>query len=191
MFKEAHFKEGVEQSATMEEIDGVVSTRSFEMLVQWVCLGRIVFEDSLPAEAIALSIEFTRLTDMCKITGAESFMAQHIKDIIMADAPLHTVGVYSSRDHNANLYAITSQNIESTANLPDRHPVRGIVAKAMVESFLLTDDHKFQKEIHEIPGFAADVLAAIKATLKTTTCGEYYPQFREPLSGEVLRLNSL
>jgi hypothetical protein len=39
MFEEGHFKEGAEQSTTLEEIDGVVSTRSFEMLMQWVCLG--------------------------------------------------------------------------------------------------------------------------------------------------------
>jgi len=89
MFKEGHFKEGAEQSTTLEEIDGIVSTRSFEILVQWVCLGRIVFGDELPAEAIALSIEFSRLADMCNITGAESLMAEHITDIILADAPLH------------------------------------------------------------------------------------------------------
>ena len=186
MFDEAHFKEGVEQSATIEEMDGVVSTRSFEMLAQWVILGRIVFEDSPPAEAIALSIEFARLMDMCQITGAESFIAQHIKDIILADAPLHKDGY--ARDHDANLYAITSQNIESAVNLPDRHPVRGILAMAMVESFLQTDDHKFQKEIEEIPGFAVDVLAAVKATSKTITRGSYSPEFKEPLSGEVLIL---
>ncbi|CZT10229.1 uncharacterized protein RAG0_14761 [Rhynchosporium agropyri] len=187
MFKEAQFKEGVEQSATLEEMDGVISTQSFEMLVQWVCLGRIIFEDSLPAEDIALSIEFTRLMDMCKISGAESFMAQHIKDIILADAPLHMVGAFR-RDPNANLYAITSENIDSTANLPEYHPVRGILAMAMVESFLLTDDHKFQKEIDEMSGFAADVLAASKATSKLITCGEYHPEFKEPLSGKILRL---
>lgn len=115
---------------------------------------------------------------MCKFTGAEYFMAQHIKDIILADGPLH----------NAYLYAITSQNIESAANLPDKHPVRGILAMAMVESFLQTDDYRFQKEILEIPGFAADVLAAIKVTSNTIKCGEYNPEFKEPLSGKVLTL---
>jgi hypothetical protein len=56
MFDKAHFEEGVEQSATMQELDGVVSIQSFEMLMQRVCLGRIKFEDSPPADAVALSI---------------------------------------------------------------------------------------------------------------------------------------
>ena len=39
---EGDFQEGAEQSTTLAEIDGVASVRSLEMLVQWICLGRIV-----------------------------------------------------------------------------------------------------------------------------------------------------
>lgn len=76
---EGPFKEGGEQSTTLEEMDGVVSTQSFQMLVQWVCLGRVVFGESTPEEAITTAIEFARLADMCHITGMESLMAEHIK----------------------------------------------------------------------------------------------------------------
>ncbi|KFY92679.1 hypothetical protein V500_04080 [Pseudogymnoascus sp. VKM F-4518 (FW-2643)] len=51
------FREGEEQSVNLEEIDGVVSIRSFQMLVQWVCLGRVVFGESAPKEAITTAIE--------------------------------------------------------------------------------------------------------------------------------------
>jgi len=72
--------------------------------------------------------------------------------------------------------------------LPYGHPVRGVLAMAMVEGFFLTNDHKFQKEIQEIPGFAVDILTAIKATSRTLTPGKYDPEFKELLSGEVLKL---
>jgi hypothetical protein len=143
MFKEAYFKEGTGQSTTLEEIDGVVSTRSFEMLVQWVCFGRIVFGDSPPANAIALSIEFAGLVDMSNITGPESLMADHIKGIALYNASLHK-GSYGLRDHNANNYFITTQNIESAALLPSGHLVRVVIAMAMVGIFFLFDDHRFQ-----------------------------------------------
>ena len=52
MFKEEQFKEGIELSTTLEEEDGVVSTRSFEMLVQWVFHNRIVLGHLPPTEAI-------------------------------------------------------------------------------------------------------------------------------------------
>jgi len=189
MFKEGQFKEGAEQLATLEEIDGVVSTQSFEMLVQWVCIGRIVFKDLPPADAIALSIEFARLADMSDITGTESLMAEHIKGVILSDALLHKDS-WGSRDHNANNYSITTQHIESAALLPSGHPVRGVLAMAMVEGFFQFDNHRLQKQIQENSGFAVDILAAVKATSKTITRSEYHTHFKEPLSGVVFPLES-
>ena len=46
------FKEGQELSTVLEEIDGVVSSRSLQMLVQWVCLGRTIFNESLSDKRI-------------------------------------------------------------------------------------------------------------------------------------------
>ena len=83
MFK-GPFREGEEQATTLEEINGVVTPRSFEILVQWVCLGRVVFRECAPDVAITTAIEFARLADMCRITGMESLMAEHIKAIILA-----------------------------------------------------------------------------------------------------------
>lgn len=53
----------------MEEIDGVVSSRSLQMLVQWVCLGRIIFDESLSDEGITSVIKFARFADMCAVTS--------------------------------------------------------------------------------------------------------------------------
>jgi len=160
---EGDFQEGAEQSTTLAEIDGVASVRSLEMLVQWICLGRIVIGATSPAEGIALSMEFARLADMCNITGVESLMAEHINGIIVADAALHLDGY--NRDPNANTFAITTQHIQWATLLPSGHPVRGVLAMAIVEGFFLVDDYRFRKETREIPGFAADVLAAVANTI--------------------------
>lgn len=159
------------------------------MLAQWVCLGRIVFEDSPADEAITAALEFTRFADMCGVTETEHLMVERIKDIIIADSA-HRHDKYR-RNYNAKTYSITSQNIVSAASLPVGHPVRNILAMATVEGYFLLDNHKFSKEYREIPGFAADLLAAVRATLKTISQGQYSPVFREPLSGEILPLQQV
>jgi hypothetical protein len=85
----------------------------------------------------------------------------------------------------------SSAVLSTSCILPSGHPVRGILAMAMVEGFFLFDDHRFQKEIRENPGFIVDLLVAVKASSKTITHGDYNTvQFKKPLSGEVLRLPS-
>ncbi len=57
------------------------------MLVQLVCLGRVVFGESTPEEAITTAIEFARLADMCGITGKESLMGDPQIQILVASRP--------------------------------------------------------------------------------------------------------
>jgi len=58
------------------------------MLVQWVCLGRVVFGEYTPDVSITTAIEFARLADMCCVTGMESPMAELIKAIILVNLAL-------------------------------------------------------------------------------------------------------
>jgi hypothetical protein len=62
------FQEGEEQFMTLKEEEDIVSTRSFELLVQWLYVGRVIFDELPPEEAITTTIEFVRLADMCKVT---------------------------------------------------------------------------------------------------------------------------
>jgi hypothetical protein len=179
---EGNFKEGEKQSTTLDEIDGVVSTQSFQMLVQWVCLGRVVFGKSPLMETIAAVIEFVRIADMCSVIGMESLMAEHIKATIIANPGLK-LPVDPKRDPNTNTHSLSSQHIASAAYLPDGHPVRRMLATASVEGYLRHDNHKFLKESQEVPSFSVDLLTAVKATLKTVTCGDYGISSRTLLVG--------
>lgn len=65
--------------------------------------------------------------------------------------------------------------------------MRCILAAAAVEGYLRHEDgHKFLKETQDVPNFAADLLKAVRATLKTLTRAT---TFEDPITGESLRLS--
>lgn len=182
---EGAFREGEDQSTTLAEIDGVVSTRSFELLVQWIYLGRVVFGELEPAEAISATIEFARIADMCAVTGMESLLAERIKAIIIANP-----GGSYDKD---NPYCLTSEHITSAADLPDGHPVRQTLAAAAVKGYLQQDEHKFSREMREVHNFSADLLKAVKSTLKTVSRSDNYKAGKgiivtDPLRGDMIWL---
>ncbi|KAH6678601.1 hypothetical protein B0J14DRAFT_697585 [Halenospora varia] len=182
------FWEGEEQSTTLTEIDGVVSTRSFEMLVQWLYLGRVVFGELEPTEAITAIIEFARIADMCRVTGMESLMAERIKAIIISN-PVPKTGSPPGPSELKDTSWLRSKHITSVADLPDGHPVRHILAAAAVHGYLRHDYHKFSKAMREVHSFSVDLLDAVKATLKTLRCESFSGNgitFKDPLRGETL-----
>ncbi|KAH6717800.1 hypothetical protein BKA61DRAFT_653312 [Leptodontidium sp. MPI-SDFR-AT-0119] len=181
---EGGFQEEQDQSTTLTEEEGVVSKRSFEILIQWLYLGRVLFNESTPTENITAAIEFVRLADMCGVTGMEIVMAEHIKAILLANpAP---EGIQGRRDVNTNTYCLMGQHMTSAFLLPDGHPVRKVLAIAAVEGYIRLNHYKFLKEIRTSPNFAVDLLLEVKETLKTVTSGEPNITFIEPFSGKTL-----
>ncbi len=60
------------------------------MLIQWVCLGQVMFRESALEKATTMAIKFARLVDIYGITGIESLIAEHIKAIILVNpAPVN------------------------------------------------------------------------------------------------------
>ncbi|KAI9764095.1 MAG: hypothetical protein M1840_008900 [Geoglossum simile] len=134
------------------------------MLVQWLYLGRVV---------------------CIEITGMETQIAEHIKDIILLATPDPKIEIFpQNRGPDSNTYSLAPQHITSAALLPNGHPVRRVLATASVEGYIRRNKHKFLKEILEAPNFAADLLLEVKETLKTVTPGGRVSLFRDPLSGE-------
>ncbi|KAJ5937051.1 hypothetical protein N7466_003501 [Penicillium verhagenii] len=119
---EGKFQEGRQQTATLQEMSGVVSVRSFESLIQWLYLGIVKFDYNGPEDGISAAIELVRLADMCNITGMECSMAQHIKDILVANPEPRRSSKNSDLHHSPNTYCLTREHIISTTNLPVEHP---------------------------------------------------------------------
>lgn len=182
---EGNFQEGEAQSTDLSEEDGVFSTRSFQLLVQWLYLGRVIFGELAPEEAITATIEFVRTADMCQVTGMEALMAERIKDIIIMakripDNPF--------LDWTLNTRFLTIQHIASAALLPKGHPVRSTLASAAVAEFLQKDTHKFVKETEDVPDFAVDLLGEVKVALRSLTTSKRGITFKDPITGEMLDL---
>jgi hypothetical protein len=166
----------------------IVSTQGFELLVQWLYLGRVIFGELIPEEAITATIEFVRFAGMCGITGMETLMAKRIKAIIIANPSPPLKG---TRDPDTNTYCLTSQHIISAAFLPKEHPVRRILAMAAVGGYLRHDNHKLLRETQEVPNFSIDLLKSVKATLNTYSVDEELITFKDPISGEELLFKDL
>ena len=96
----------------LDEEDGVVSVRSFELLVQWMYIGRVVFGDMSETELITAAIEFARIADLCDVTGMEAQVAEHIKVVVLAST---TPTFY---EFDANTYLINPDHVTSAARLP-------------------------------------------------------------------------
>jgi hypothetical protein len=121
--------------------EGLVSSRSFQMLIQWMYLGRVVFPELSPEDDITATIEFLRIVDMCGVTGMECLMTERIKQIILTNKP-HGNSVFATPP-DEHTYHLKPHHINAAAFLPDGHPVRSIFASATVKSFLRRDPSTF------------------------------------------------
>jgi hypothetical protein len=95
---------------------------------------------------------------MCGVTGMESLMAEHIKAIILANPAPECSDFRNWRDPDTNTFCLTSHHIISAALLPEGHPVRSILATAVVKGYLRHEQHNFLKETQDVPNFSADLL---------------------------------
>ncbi|TVY37975.1 hypothetical protein LOCC1_G006240 [Lachnellula occidentalis] len=189
MFEEGKFKEGEEQSCDLEPIDDndkVVTTQSFDILVQWMYLGKLVFSSMKPDEEITVALDLVRLADMVEVTGLETLIAEHIKNIILKNPSPLDHKWDNQRHGDNNMFHISSQHLRSAWKLPDGHPVRKILAAASVEGYFRCSRPKFYQETREIPGFMGDLLDEIKEVLTKIRMGTL---FEEPISGDSFDIN--
>jgi hypothetical protein len=175
------FKEGKEDIAKLDELEGTVSVRSFELLIQWIYTGRVIVETTILAEEIEAMVEFARLADFCQVEGMEKLAAERIKALIGTETDDLDLGWVRSPDNNTK--SITSRAILWASFLPDDHAVRNMLAAASVQGYLRSNEHKFHKETRSIHNFAVDLLKEVKLTLGTLTGDRSVVYFEDPISG--------
>ncbi|KAL2859489.1 hypothetical protein BJX68DRAFT_116141 [Aspergillus pseudodeflectus] len=180
---EGHFKESKENSATLAEVEGVVSIRSFKLFLQFVYTGRIRLGDEPPEDQISALIEFARLADMLGVANTERQAATHIESIIRKDlAHDHEImRIYQQRKPDDTIRLISPSHIRDAACLPGGHAIRNVFARAATESFLLRPDKfKFAQETEEVPEFAVDLLRQVGPTVRSFSASHAQVIFREP-----------
>jgi hypothetical protein len=192
---EGKFLEGEHQSTTLDEIDDVVSVQSFELIAQWLYLGRVNFGELKAEGAISAAVELLRLADMWSITGLEHDVVDWIKTILIENHHPSDQNKYSTHP-DTNIYCLTSENILSAINLPRGHPLRTLFAEALVEGYLHQrngDDHgdfKFIKEIQEVPELSIDLLKAVRNTLGILRKEYSSISAKDPFSGRSIHFKS-
>ncbi|KAJ5788578.1 hypothetical protein N7457_003568 [Penicillium paradoxum] len=166
----SNFLESKTQTATIEEMEGVISVRSLEALFQWLYLGIIKFEidSNHHEEHISAAIELARLADKYDITGLGVATVRYIKKQLSASVSgYHT---HLTPEHNI-----------SGLLLPQGHTLRRVLAAACISNFLRPADHKFKKETEDYPTFAADLLKEVKTALDRSSKCDIH--LEDPISG--------
>jgi hypothetical protein len=189
---EGGFKEGQQLKAILDDIEGVVSVQSLEAFLQWLYLSKIAFDLNEPEKQISALIELARFADMCGITKLESHIAQYFKRILVTNPRPRSVDPKPYTGGNAkiiNTYCLTTQHIISATFLPQGHKVRRILAAAIVEQSLLCENDELFQETREYPAFGADLLEAIRKTLKGLKIGYSDLTYQDPLDGSEKRLS--
>lgn len=181
------FLESQQQTATLEETEDDVSTRSLEALVQWLYQRTVRFGIEDPGEHISAAMELARLADKYDIVGLETIMAEYIKNILKHNP--HPQNNSCWRHVDSNTYYLTHNHIASAILLPREHPVRSVMAAASVEGFLRSANPKFSEEIHAYPSFGADLLQETRLILHRVKPLRA-ATFKDPICGERSELNS-
>ncbi|KAJ5400825.1 hypothetical protein N7465_011314 [Penicillium sp. CMV-2018d] len=164
---EGSFRESQEQTATLQEMEGVISVQSIEALLQWLYLRTIKFDLENPGEQLSAAIELARLADKYEITGIENQTAKYIKDTILHNQhPIVDDGTMLDII-NRNTYWLEAGDIISGILLHYGHPVRRALASASVGGFLQGKEYKFAGITQEYPKFGADLLHEVGLALNT------------------------
>ncbi|KAJ5835738.1 hypothetical protein N7447_001764 [Penicillium robsamsonii] len=178
---ESNFAEGEQQASTLKEVDGVVSVRSFEALIQWIYLRRIQFDFEGPEDQISAMIELARLADMDRISNGSVYQGYTCCQIY---SRLFFFGI------SILIYYLTHQHIIWATFLPPGHLVRCILAAASVEGYLRDENYKFVQETQEYPTFGADLLQEVRSTLSRLESTHRDTTFKDPISGMRMSVNS-
>lgn len=179
-----NFKEAEDQSAELNEIAGVVSNRSFELVLQLLYIGQVNRGAESPPSWISSMIEFARLADMLGISNVGSCAANSIRKAISANPPKSSF----AKHYTKNIHLITSVHVEEANHLPQGHPVRKLLAQAVVDAFLSEDTFKFSHQLQTLPFFAADVINEVKAAISSSFIKNGRSYYKDPFSGKELVL---
>jgi len=114
-------------------------------------------------------------------------MARHVKAIILAIPVPQDWKWEKARAPDTNTRCLTAQHITSAVALPTGHTVRAILAAAAVEGCLRLDDYPFKSEAANVPGFFADLLTAMRATLESIDLEYDESTFRDHINGVRLK----
>jgi hypothetical protein len=170
----------------MEEIEGVISARSFTAFLQWLYHRRVRFDAVGPEAKITAAIELSRLADMFHVDRLGTEMAEFIKKLLIANP---TPPTEDCEYFDTNTYVFTEQHVRSAGYLPRGNIVRSLIAAASVEAFIRGDNYKFAGLAQEHPTFGIDLLEQVRRALYSLNEGCEDTVVKDPITGKKLEIN--
>ncbi|CRL26907.1 BTB/POZ fold [Penicillium camemberti] len=171
------FRESQEQTATLQEIEGVLSIQSFEALLQWIYHRIIRFDETFEESCIEAAVELARLAEMYGITRIEAPITQYIKDIYAKSGHLN--------GKPCRHILPDDEVIVLGTDLREGHPVRRVMAQAFVLTYLqIPKDDRDSDDLgtEEFPKYGADLLFEVRELLDTLTY-RGSAMVRDPITG--------
>lgn len=188
---ERGFIEAQRQAAYLHEMEGVVSVRSFEMLLQWMHTREVNLDGTESAqEQLSAWIEFIRIADMCCVDLPPWLVTSSVQNILITNpAPLDP-RYQLGRHPDNNTHCLMREHIESASKLPNKHPLRVLLARASVEGYLRLPDYKFVEATQAIPRFGSDLFREVRAVVHEIRSIGDDICFTDPITGLSMRLNA-
>lgn len=183
---ESNFIEGQTQTVEMEEIEGVISARSFPAFLQWLYHHRIRFGAVDPEAKITAVIGLARLADMFKVDELGTKMAHYIRKMLIANPKPPTE---KSADMDVSTNLLTEQHVRSAGSLPQGHQVRLVIAQASVEGFFKDKVYKFARLTREHPTFGSDLLEQVRSALDNLRTRGGRIEIMDPFTGKWIEIN--
>ncbi|KAJ5537251.1 hypothetical protein N7513_010437 [Penicillium frequentans] len=133
------------------------SGKQYEVLKGLLCKKSTYFAAMFDEqEKISDILEFVRFADMIHLTGMENKMSNLIKD---------TLSEYA--DLGEDYYdLLLHEHLESVCCLPTLHPVRCIMVRGLVPTFLKDFPFKYASVLVKYPQFALDLLYEVQSALR-------------------------
>lgn len=172
------FRESQEHTATLQEINGVLSIQRFEALLQWIYHRTVHFDEIFEESCIKAAVELAKLAEMYGITQIEAPIAQYIKDIYTTSPHLNGKCCRSILPDDEGKLLGT--------DLREGHPVRRVMAQAFVLWYLHCpkDDRSLDEFMtQECPKFGADILFELREMLDTLSSRDS-ATVRDPITGK-------
>ncbi|KAJ5946060.1 hypothetical protein N7454_002899 [Penicillium verhagenii] len=175
---EGNFRESQEMAVTLEVMEGVVSMRSVEALIQWLYVQVIEFDIEDHTEHISAAIEFARLAEKYGINNClEDKIAEYIRGVFIQASSSTQLG-------QGHTHYLRNEHIASATLLPHRHAVRRMIVKACVQDFFTTSYLNLIYQAECVPTFGTDLLQEVKLALNAIKCHKKYYIFKDPISGK-------
>lgn len=128
-------------------MDGVVSTRSLEHLLEWVYMETLSFTSEKPSDLFSEALELLRISDMCDVHGIEKLLVDFVSGLLTKSSTVNST--------------ILPQHIKSISLLPKGHPIRPIIARRLASALLDGQDFQYLDEISIYPSIGADIIKTI------------------------------